>query len=320
MFLPSKATEPTMYFIGVTTTKSSIMKLYPLWAEALGIGDTVIKGIDIDIHADPQVYRDVVSFIKNDELSLGALVTTHKIDLFNAAKDLFDHVHPYAEIFGELSCIAKKDGRLEASAKDHISSGLSMEAFIPDGYWRDHGGEVFIMGAGGSAIAISSNLLNKANGDNVPSKLIISNRSQPRLSKIEEILRKVNPEINRNVEIEFHLTPEPEQNDRIVNEMKPHSLVVNATGLGKDRPGSPLTDACVFPENSLVWELNYRGELDFMHQALRQKASKNLHVEDGWIYFIHGWTQVIGEIFDIDIRGDLLDKVEAIANEQLHIG
>ena len=84
-----KATQPTMYFIGVTTGSSSIMKVFPDWAEALGI-DAVLKGIDIPIHADPEVYREVVSFIKNDPLSVGALVTTHKIDIYSAAHDLFD--------------------------------------------------------------------------------------------------------------------------------------------------------------------------------------------------------------------------------------
>ncbi len=44
--LPEKATRPTMYFIGVTTTQSSIMKTFPIWAEALG-SDAVIKGIDL---------------------------------------------------------------------------------------------------------------------------------------------------------------------------------------------------------------------------------------------------------------------------------
>ena len=83
---------------------------------------------------------------------------------------------------------------------------------------------------------------------------------------------------------------------------KEYSLIVNATGLGKDRPGSSLTDACNFPKNSLVWELNYRGDLRFMHQALEQKDEKNLYVEDGWIYFIHGWTLVIAEVFDMDIK------------------
>ncbi len=314
MQLPAKATKPTMYFIGVTTGQSSIMRLYPLWAEVLGLSHTGIQGVDIEIRADDKAYRDVVEFIKNDELSVGALVTTHKIDLYNAAGDLFDYIHPYAEIFGEISCIAKKNGQLEGFAKDHISCGLSMEAFIPDNFWQKHGGDVFIMGAGGSAIAISSNLLNLSNGPNVPSRLIVSNRSQPRLDKIEKILTETNPEINREVELEFYLTPEPGQNDSILSRLKPYSLIINATGLGKDRPGSPLTDACEYPPNSLVWELNYRGALDFLHQAMAQKDSKNLLVEDGWIYFIHGWTQHMAEVFSLDISGDLFNQVESIAN------
>jgi shikimate dehydrogenase len=63
----------------------------------------------------------------------------------------------------------------------------------------------------------------------------------------------------------------------------------------------------------LVWELNYRGELTFMKQAIAQKESKNLHVEDGWKYFIHGWTQVISEVFHINISQDKLRKLSEIA-------
>ena len=311
MKLPEKATQPTMYFIGVTTTKSSIMKLFPLWAEALGLENAVLKGIDIDIHADPQVYRDVVGFIKNDELSLGALVTTHKIDIFHAAKDLFDYLDPYATMFGELSSISKKDGKLEGYAKDPISSGLAMEAFVPENYWKEHSGELFMIGAGGSAIAICSYLLDPKNCENIPSRVVIANRSQHRLDEIERIVKEINP----TVEAEYHLTPEPTQNDALLAQLKPHSLVVNATGLGKDRPGSPLTDKGIFPEKSLVWELNYRGELDFMHQALRQKEAKRLYVEDGWIYFIHGWTQVVAEVFHIDITGSVLERIEQISNK-----
>ncbi|RSK53261.1 shikimate dehydrogenase family protein [Bacillus canaveralius] len=311
MELPEKATQPTMYFIGVTTTKSSIMRLFPLWAEALGLENAILKGIDIDIHADAQLYRDVVEFIKNDELSLGALVTTHKIDLYHAAKDLFDYLDPYATMFGELSSISKKNGKLEGYAKDPISSGLALEAFVPENYWKGHGGELFMIGAGGSAIAICSYLLNPENGRNIPSRVIIANRSQTRLDEITRIVKEINP----NVEAEYHLTPEPSENDVLLGQLKPHSLVVNATGLGKDRPGSPLTDNGNFPEESLVWELNYRGELDFMHQALRQKESNNLYVEDGWIYFIHGWTQVVSEVFHIDITGTVFDRIEQISNE-----
>ena len=55
--------------------------------------------------------------------------------------------------------------------------------------------------------------------------------------------------------------------------LPPRSLVVNATGMGKDRPGSPLRAGAAFPERSAVWELNYRGELEFLRQARAQAAS-----------------------------------------------
>ena len=48
------ATRPTMYFIGVTTGSSSIMKVFPEWVKYLGI-DAQIKGIDIAIHEKPEV-------------------------------------------------------------------------------------------------------------------------------------------------------------------------------------------------------------------------------------------------------------------------
>ena len=78
-------------------------------------------------------------------------------------------------------------------------------------------------------------------------------------------------------------------------------MVVNATGLGKDRSGSPLTDAAIFPRNGVAWEFNYRGNLVFLEQAKAAQARQPLRVVDGWIYFIHGWTSVIAEVFDIDI-------------------
>ena len=87
-YLP--AVRPTIYFIGVTTGRSSIMKTFPLWAGYLGLRDAEIKGIDFPLHGDPAAYREVVDFIKRDPLSAGALVTTHKIDLFSACRDIFD--------------------------------------------------------------------------------------------------------------------------------------------------------------------------------------------------------------------------------------
>ena len=310
MQLPERATQPTMYFIGVTTTQSSIMTLFPRWAQAMGLTNAVLKGIDIGIHAPAEDYRRCVEFIRDDPLSLGALVTTHKIDLLNATRDLFDKLDPYAVAFNEISSIAKQDGKLVGAAKDPISSGLAMEAFLPADYFATHGGEVLILGAGGSALAISAYLARRSRGANVPSRIVLTNRSQPRLDSARQILGA----LDLACPFDYHLVPEPAQNDRILAGLKPHSLVVNATGLGKDRPGSPLTDEGVFPQGGIAWELNYRGALDFLHQAERQRESRALQVEDGWIYFIHGWTQVIAEVFHIDIAPHF-DTLERLAME-----
>ena len=112
----------------------------------------------------------------------------------------------------------------------------------------------------------------------------------------------------------FVLNPVPEENDKTLSQLPPHSLVVNATGLGKDGPGSPITNAAQFPQDSLVWEINYRGDLVFKDQANAQKEAKNLYIEDGWIYFIHGWTQVIAEVFHIDLSERIPELSEIAKN------
>ncbi|MGE5495971.1 MAG: hypothetical protein ACM3S4_11795 [Burkholderiales bacterium] len=52
-----------------------------------------------------------------------------------------------------------------------------------------------------------------------------------------------------------------------------------------------------------------------MHQALEQKEAKNLTVEDGWIYFVHGWTQVIAEVFHKDINGKVFRELDNVARK-----
>ncbi len=305
------ATQPTMYFIGVTTGKSSIMSVFPRWAEHLGLKNAAIHGIDSKWHDDREVYRRMVEHIRRDPLSLGALVTTHKIDLLTACRDLFDELDPYAQLLGEVSGISKSGGTLVGHAKDPISSGLALEAFLPMGYWERTGGEALILGAGGSSIAMTCYLMDPRHGANRPSRIIVTNRSVPRL----EEMRRIHQKLASPTPVEYVHAPRPNDNDAAVNSLKPHSLVVNATGLGKDAPGSPITDAGRFPENGYVWDFNYRGGLVFLDQARAQQQQRRLTVEDGWIYFIHGWTRVIAEVFHIEIptRGPVLEELSRIA-------
>lgn len=308
--LLTPAEKPTMYFIGVTTGQSSIMKVFPAWMEALGL-DSAIKGVDIGLHAPPETYRQVVEFIKGDPLSLGALVTTHKIDLYNAAHDLFDRLDPYAASFGELSCISKEGGKLWGHAKDPVTCGMALEEFLPPNYWRDHPkAGVMIMGAGGSCISMCAYFMRPEFAGNYPAKLVVANRSEPRLKELQAINERLNPAA---IPCEYHLTPLPGQNDAVLAAMAEGSLIINATGLGKDRPGSPLGDGAPFPRDAIVWEINYRGDLAFLRQAKAQARAKRLKVQDGWMYFIFGWTQVMAEVYHRPIEGETLAELSNIA-------
>lgn len=296
-------------FIGVTTGKSAIMRVFPAWAEHLGLGEVVMAGHDLPIHAEPERYREVVSAIKSDPLDVGGLVTTHKLDLYAACSDLFDYVDPYAELCGETSCLSKRDGLLRAHAKDPISSGRSLDEFVPAGHWAETGGEALLFGAGGSNLAITLHLLTVRAPEDRPQRVVVVNRSEGRLAS----MRSVHERLDAGVAVEYVENSDPRENDRLLAALPPGSLVVNGTGMGKDISGSPITDVATFPERGLVWELNYRGELDFLRQAHRQEQTRDLTVQDGWRYFIHGWTAAIEEVFDIEINGATLDELAVLA-------
>jgi shikimate 5-dehydrogenase len=137
---------------------------------------------------------------------------------------------------------------------------------------------------------------------------VVSNRGADRL----DTLGRVHAELGTDVEVRTVPTPGPGDNDAVLAGLAAGSLVVNATGLGKDAPGSPLTDAARFPSDAVAWDLNYRGDLVFLDQARAQ----GVRLEDGWVYFLHGWTQVIAEVFDVTIptAGPRFDELGAIAS------
>ncbi len=299
-------TKPSLYFIGVTTGSSSIMKVFPKWSDILGLGADIV-GYDAPLNAPSQAYERIVTHIKTHEQAKGALVTTHKLDLFNATKGEFGFLDDYATLCAEISCISKQKGVLYGHAKDPITSGLALQAFMPKNHWQNSNAELLCFGAGGAATAISLYL---ATLEHAPKSITIVDINAERLEHIESVHKKLSTATN------FHyvLSANVASNDNLLASIAEQSLVINATGMGKDRPGSPLSAKAVFPKNSFVWELNYRGSLDFYHQAKAQEKEQDLHIEDGWIYFLHGWTQIIAEVFQIDLTQELFAELDKAAS------
>jgi very-short-patch-repair endonuclease len=194
---------------------------------------------------------------------------------------------------------------LYGHAKDPISSGRSIEAFLPPGQWRE-GAEALIFGCGGAAVATTLYLAGRADR---PRRVTLTDISESRLAHAREI----HGQMQHDIEFEYVLNGDATATDRLMAALPRGSLVINATGMGKDRPGSPITDSGVFPQDGYAWEYNYRGELTFLHQAKRQAATRRLRVEDGWTYFVHGWTLVVAEVFEVDLTLPLFARLDAAA-------
>lgn len=330
----SPASKPTMYFIGVTTGQSSINRVFPGWAEALELGECALHGIDLPLGTDAARYREIIAFIKRDPLSLGALVTTHKVAVHATCADVCDEIDPLAAMLGEISSLYKRPSgsparesrdkavrfsrsglpegstRLHGRVVDAQSGASALAAFMPADHWSG-GAEALILGAGGAGTVLAWHLAQGLPVGSRPARLHLADRAAERLEHVRQLhttWRSAPPLFCH------HVRAAPEA-DALLAPLPAGSLVVNATGLGKDAPGSPITDAAVFPEGGFAWEFNYRGALGFLAQARAQAASRGLHVEDGWTYFLHGWLGVIADVFarEIPLHGPFFDRLARIA-------
>ena len=304
---PATTTGGYMGFVGVSTGSSSIMKVFPKWAEVLGLPTENLIGHDLPMDATPEQYVAMVEQIRDDPQHRGALVTTHKMNVFAAASDLFDELDPFAVSCSEISSISKRGDRLIGRAKDPLTVDLALNDFLPTDHFARTGAEVVILGAGGSGTALSWALAERADA---PAKITVTARDDDKLDHLREVHRQHGTPDGL---ITYVRTDTVQDAAAIVAGAPAGSLIVNATGLGKDRPGSPLPDDVAFPEDAWVWEFNYRGSLEFLHQARAQEGARGLHVVDGWRYFIHGWSQVVADVFEIDLTPEIVERLAQAA-------
>jgi shikimate 5-dehydrogenase len=314
--VPEWRMTQTMYFVGVRTAGSSIFTLFPRWMEIVGV-DAQIEGIDLPLDASPSAYRDVVQHIKADPQVAGAVITAHKLGVYAAAHDLFDVTDPFVSLCREASSISKGGDSLRAHATDAPAANATMRAMLGPGYWARHQANVLCLGAGGAATAIALCLLadlGSIAGEVRPApipprRVLFVDIDSRRL----EALRRVVDTVNAGAEVEYFCRAAAEDNDAQLCGLPAASLIINATGLGKDRPGSPLSDAAVFPQGAVVWDLNYRGALPFLAQAQAQQERRQLQVHDGWLYFLHGWTHALSPVLHVDLTGPVFEDLAAMA-------
>jgi len=282
-----------MYFLGVTTGQSSIHRLFPKWASLAGLGETELTGLDIAVNAPETAFREALRRMADDPYSQGALVTTHKTSVYAHARDMFEEFDGDADFLGEVSCIVQRGRRFEGIAIDTLTAGLSLQAIVGD---KPFPGSVLIMGAGGAGLALAVVLSRR----HTVARVILTDVSAGRLVEIAD-----------RVPAEFVLVNGPEDHDRLAAALPPGSLIVNATGMGKDRPGCPVTEQASFPAGSIAWDFNYRGDLRFLECARARGAT----AVDGWSYFLHGWSEIMARVFGFELTPELFAAMQDAAPE-----
>lgn len=286
-----------MEFIGVQTAGSSSLRLFPVWTEVLGIRGARLVGHDLPLAAEPDRYRAAIDHIASDPGIRGALITTHKAGIHAAAADRFDELDELAQLCGEISCVSKRAGRLVGHAKDPVTAGRALDQLIGADHFARTGGHVLCLGAGGAGVAIAAHFLTRAPAP--PERIVLTDTSAARLDgarRMRERVGAITPEF---------ATALAADTAQLLAALPPGSLLINATGLGKDRPGSPLPAGVPLPREAIAWELNYRGELEFLQQA----RAAGLRSFDGWLYFLHGWSEHIAQVFDRTVPPELFEQL-----------
>ena len=267
-------------FLGRDTTGTLAAKSFPAWMRLFD-ADCELVCINMSPDSGDQEYVSLLARVRDLKGCAGMMVTSHKVRLYQAAHTSFDRSSSDVELLEEVGGVVVSDKRVVAVSPD--AAGFRDE-------FRQHVNttsavDIIVLGGGGASRAIA---------------LVASALPNVRRIAVTEIDSRRRSELQRwvawlrirGVNKPIDILP-AEANNELTSNAAPGALVVNASGLGKDSAGSPISRKVKFPFGSIVWDLNYRGELTFLDHANDQADKRDLFVMDGFSLFVKNWTWLL---------------------------
>ena len=270
--------RPLVLFVGTSTGGSLAHTVFDGWAAALGRPWT-LRGVDLPPDTPPETYRRLLTAMRGNPRVRGAVITAHKLRLYRACATELTTRDRLVDLTREINTLVTGD-TTPGSAAGYANDARSLTAIL--GSYA--GQRIVCLGAGGAGTALLLALhLDVETGTPRPDppRMVFADIDASALAG----LRAVADRIGARPDL-VHLSGPAD--DLVAGA----ALVVNATGLGKDRPGSPVTDRAPFGPGAVAWDLNYRGDLTF----LRQAAARGVSTMDGWEYFVAGWAGALTAI------------------------
>ena len=301
---------PLYLFVGISTEGSSVHQAFPLWAPILA-PNGVLRGVNLPEDSEPERFRELVTNMRDNPHVMGAVVTSHKLRLYRAVSDLVE-ADAFVELTHEINSLDTRDG-IRAFARDAQSLDVVLDTTATDS--PDPRRPFICIGAGGSAIALllamsldvqktlDTGSVSRPTLANRRGSLSIVGRRQQSLDEIADVCHRIG--LDRS-EIDLILASTPDHVSEITRAAERSTVVANSTGLGKTSPGSPLPGPAAFAPHTVAWDFNYRGPLTFLEQA-RQATS--VRTEDGWDYFLAGWSAALAAVGQLEFTPGLLNEV-----------
>lgn len=276
------------------------------------LGENItLDTLDIPADSPAAPYRELVASIMSDPTIRGAVITAHKTAVYEHAADLLDGIDKMAEQLGEVSVIYRTGTSLRGTVIEHRSITRALTDMGNGTPITRSDADVMVFGAGGTAVALIAALKATSWPDPArPHTLHLVDVSADRLHHAQNVAHR-GPHPLR---VHIHLS---DGSIRLSDlpDLPARSLIINATGLGKDRPGTPLELPAVWPEQAHVWDLNYRGDLPMLSDAERALGDLQIHVHNGWALFIHGWAESLSQILCRTIAGSLRQRMDELARK-----
>ncbi|MEN3309988.1 MAG: shikimate dehydrogenase [Micromonosporaceae bacterium] len=301
---------PLILFVGVDTGGSLVHPVFGRWAEALG-QPWILRGVDLPADTPAGTYLRLVETMRANRLVHGAIVTAHKLRLYRACASALTRRDRLVDLTHEINTLTTVDGTVTGDARDAVSLTHVLPT-VP----RHHTGgrldglHLLCLGSGGAATALLLALhLDPTTGRpraDLPAHTTFTDTDPDALDALRAVAQRAGIQPARLSYAHVH---DRTGNDALVASLPAPALVINATGLGKDTPGSPLTHDAPLRPGTVAWDFNYRGDLTFLRQARAAGAT----TVDGWDYFVAGWAGGLTAIAGTPLTSDLLTRLSRAA-------
>ncbi len=295
-----------IWFVGVSTAGSAALNAFPAWMDSLGVEADLVC-VDLPLDAPDDTYGQLIARLRASAEVIGAVITGHKARLFETARDQLDAVSDAARACREISVLRRDGNRVCGTAIEVRSSAAALREIVPEEHWATGARELLILGAGGTAAALVAAIFEPPReGPAGPSAVHLIDLVPARAEQLAEHIGR----LSRDTAVSVHPT---EEASAVLAGLPPGSVIVNATGVGKDTPGSPIPLPATWPEQAIFWEINYRGELPLLKDAIDQTARRSLVTHDGWTLFVAGWSEALPAILNRPLTGEQRARIQKAA-------